>query len=423
MSENLRKLVSVRRITAINDIPGADLIKVATIGGGWPVVVKVNEFKVGDLCAYFEIDSFLPESDERYAFLMKSTREFEGVRGHKLRTIKLRGQVSQGLALPLHLFFADFEGSKFDEGQELSEFFTEGQELTELLGIKKWEATLPAELAGQAEGLFPSFIRKTDQERCQNLVAEIFGYEDTYTPFTNHASVPTEAWESMIVKGEVVFDSPSGTYMKVNKAKGDPNARYEVTLKCDGSSMTVFARNEIQDDPSLGQMNSGVCSRNLQLKVNEANAENSYVKLALQSGLLGVLEHLAREGEGNFAVQGELMGPGIQGNREGLTGTRFYVFDVQNIDEGRYLTPEERREFMQKLYREGVSPNLVDHVPVLQFNVTLDQLGIRNVTDLLKYAEGPSITNKVREGLVFKRMDGKWSFKAISNLFLIGEKE
>lgn len=420
MSENLRKLVSVRRITAINDIPGADLIKVATIGGGWPVVVKANEFKVGDLCAYFEIDSFLPESDERYAFLMKSTREFEGVRGHKLRTIKLRGQVSQGLALPLNMFFADFEGSKFDEGQELSEFFIEGQELTELLGIKKWEATLPAELAGQAEGLFPSFIRKTDQERCQNLVAEIFGYEDTHVPFTAE-NVPQEAIDSMTAKGELTVIN--GVVHKVHKAKGDPNARYEVTLKCDGSSMTVFARNEIQDDPGSGQMNSGVCSRNLQLKVNEANAENSYVKLALQSGLLGVLEMFARDGEGNFAVQGELMGPGIQGNREGLNSTRLYVFDVQNLDEGRYLTPDERREFMYKLHRAGVNPNLVDHVPVLQFNVTLDQLGIRNVADLLKYAEGPSITNKVREGLVFKRMDAKWSFKAISNLFLMGEKE
>lgn len=420
MSENLRKLVSVRRITDINDIPGADLIKVATIGGGWPVVVKVNEFKVGDLCAYFEIDSFLPESDERYAFLMKSTREFEGVRGHKLRTIKLRGQVSQGLALPLSLFIADFEGSKFDEGQELTEFFREGQELTELLGIKKWEATLPAELAGQAEGLFPSFIRKTDQERCQNLVPEIFGYEDTHEVFTA-PNVPQEAIDSMTAKGELI--TIDGVVHKVHKAKGDPNARYEVSLKCDGSSMTVFARNEIQDDPSLGQMNSGVCSRNLQLKVNDANAENSYVKLALQSGLLGVLEMFARDGEGNFAVQGELMGSGIQGNREGLTGTRFYVFDVQNLDEGRYLTPEERREFMDKLYRAGVSPNLVDHVPVLQFNVTLDQLGLRTVADLLKYAEGPSIANKVREGLVFKRMDGKWSFKAISNLFLMGEKD
>lgn len=421
MSEkNLRKLVSVRRITAIEDIPGADLIKVATVGGGWKVVVKVNEFKVGDLCAYFEIDSFLPESDARYAFLMKSTREFEGVRGHKLRTIKLRGQVSQGLALPVSLFFDDFVGSDFDEGQELSEFFTEGQDLTDLLGIKKWEATLPAELAGQAEGLFPSFIRKTDQERCQNLVPEIFGYEDTYEVFTAQ-NVPQEAIDNMTAKGELI--TIDGVVHRVHKAKADQNARYEVTLKCDGSSMTVFARNEIQDDPSLGQMNSGVCSRNLQLKVNDANAENSYVKLALQSGLLGVLEMFARDGEGNFAVQGELMGPGIQGNREGLQACRFYVFDVQNLDEGRYLTPEERREFMDKMHRAGVSPDLVDHVPVLQFNVTLDQLGIRNVADLLKYAEGPSIANKVREGLVFKRMDGRWSFKAISNLFLMGEKE
>jgi len=91
----MRRLVTIRQIAVIDPIPNADAIECATIDG-WKVVVKKGEFKVGDCCVYFEIDSFLPESDPRYGFLMKGgVREFEGSRGHKLKTVKLRGQLSQ----------------------------------------------------------------------------------------------------------------------------------------------------------------------------------------------------------------------------------------------------------------------------------------------------------------------------------------
>jgi RNA ligase (TIGR02306 family) len=101
MSENKRKLVTVRQIDNLEPIDGADAIEVATIEG-WKVVVKKGEFKVGEQCVYFEIDSFLPEGNPAWQFLVdKQGREFEGVRGHRLRTIKLRGVLSQGLALPI----------------------------------------------------------------------------------------------------------------------------------------------------------------------------------------------------------------------------------------------------------------------------------------------------------------------------------
>ncbi len=204
--------------------------------------------------------------------------------------------------------------------------------------------------------------------------------------------------------------------------------------------MTVFARRAGEREVGTGDdfgsvggqsawvetiVESGVCSRNLQLKVNAENAENTFVKLALQSGLLGVLENLATDGAGDFAVQGELMGPGIQGNREGLKDFKFFVFDVQRIDEGgRYLTPAERAEFMKTLYAEGVDPTRVAHVPIVAAQANLkDTLGITNVKELLAFAEGPSIAHAVREGLVFKRLDGKFSFKAISNAYLAKEKD
>ena len=299
-----------------------------------------------------------------------------------------------------------------------------GMDFAPFLGIVKWEQPLPAELAGQAEGLFPSFIRRTDQERCQNLVNEIFQTDDRLVDFSLMAQTMTaEALTTMQDKGllEWVGDGLGGRWMKVDKAKADRSTRYEVTMKLDGSSMTVFARGHAGEDTIV--VESGVCSRNLQLKVNEANADNTFISVALKSGLLGVLEQFARDGDGSFAVQGELMGPGIQGNREQLKVHQLFIFDVQFLNTGTYLTPSERQAFMDGLYMEGVNPDLVKHVPVLHSDVTLDELGITNVKELLAFAEGPSLVHQVREGLVFKRIDGDFSFKAISNQYLAKEKD
>jgi RNA ligase (TIGR02306 family) len=370
MSE--RQLVTVRRISSLTPIPGADAIEVAQVDG-WKVVVKKGEFKEGDLAIYFEIDSFLPESDPRYSFLMKSgVRVFEGERGHKLRTIKLRGQISQGLLLPVNLFFEDFVGSEYDEGQELSEFFLEGADLTDFLKIKKYEAPISPALSGKVRGNFPDFIRKTDQERCQNLKRDIF--------------------------------------------ENNKNSRYEVTVKLDGTSVTFYHR---LDPHGSGYSHLGVCSRNLELKLDDNdNKDNSLIRMFHDSGLSLVLSKL-----GNIAIQGELMGPGIQGNRENLKQHVFYVFDVQDIDNQRYLTTTERKALMDSLINHGVNYQMVQHVPIIHEDVSLEELNINDTDALLKYAEGPSINNPVREGLVFKRHDGGFSFKAISNTFLAKEKD
>lgn len=428
MSDIQRKLVTVRKIDRIDPIEGADAIEVATVEG-WQVVIKKGEFAPGSYCVYFEIDSFLPTGHPAWQFLVdKQPRTFEGVVGHRLRTVRLRGQVSQGFVARIDMFpqIVEFALARKCDGhfceQDYADFRNE--DFAPLLGIKKWEQPLPAELAGQAEGLFPSFIRRTDQERCQNLVNEIFQTEDRLLDFSLMAQTMTaEALTTMQDKGllEWVGDGLGGRWMKVDKAKADVNARYEVTIKLDGSSMTVFARGHAGEDTIV--VESGVCSRNLQLKVNEANADNTFISVALKSGLLGVLEQFARDGDGSFAVQGELMGPGIQGNREQLKTHQLFIFDVQNIDKQTYLTADERAEFMQKLYDNGVNPNLVKHTPVLHAAVTLAELGITNVKELLAFAEGPSLVHPVREGLVFKRTDGGFSFKAISNKYLASEKD
>ena len=329
-----RKLASIRRIANIQPIEGADAIVVATVDG-WKVVVKKDEFKVGDLAVYLEIDSWVPHNLAPFLSKGQEPREYNGVKGERLRTVKLRGQVSQGLLLSLE----SVKGPLFFVLPE------EGVDVTEQLGIQKWEPEISPQLAGQVRGLFPtSLIPKTDQERIQNCFVDI-------------------------------------------ESKGD--VTYEVTMKLDGTSCTIFRWE--------GELR--VCSRNLELKVNEENKDNTLVAMALKLG------DKVKDG---IALQGEVMGPGIQGNREGFKEHRFFVFDIFDIHEHEYLPPYARSNYCTRTE--------IDHVPVLGE----EWVAPESVDAGLALAEGPSITHKVREGLVWKcNDDPSFSFKTISNQFLL----
>lgn len=339
----MRKLVTVRAVDELIPIEGADAIECAKIGG-WTVVVKKSEFQVGDLCVYLEIDSFLPETDYRFQFLMNHKITWNGHHGARLKTIKLRGQVSQGLALPLKNFpevAQDYNGEQQD------------QDFSELLNVLKWEPVINAQLAGKVRGNFPSQIHKTDQERAQNIVGKIFA---------------------------------------------DLDRVYEVSVKLEGSSMTVA---NIDGDIQ-------VCSRNMSLRLDDEG--NAFIKTADNSGALDIINQ-----HPNFAFQGEIMGPGVQGNHEGFTELRYYIFDIFNIKEGIYLPPEDRFNFISDYSTQ------LDHVPILEYK-SLRQLGITNIDELIAYADGPSINHKNREGLVFKAMDSDFTWKIISNRYLLKEK-
>jgi RNA ligase (TIGR02306 family) len=342
----MRKMASIRRIDGVKPIQDADAIECATVGG-WQVVIKKGEFSAGDFAVYCEIDSWIP--NELAPFLSKGQepREYNGVRGERLRTVKLRGQVSQGLLLPLTVL-TDAPENTWGNPVE----YVEG-DVSEILNIQKWEAPIPAQLAGDVEGPFPSYIPKTDQERIQNLSEEFASWQES-------------------------VDMP-----------------WEVSEKLDGSSMTVYFKD--------GKF--GVCSRNWALKETEGN---SLWKQARHYNMESMLAN-----EGNFAVQGELIGEGIQGNPYKIRGQDFYVYDIYDINEQRYLSPEERRTFVER--------NGLKHVPVIAHNAKLhDTLGIDTIEQILKFAEGKSVlnANAEREGLVFKH-NGLASFKAISNRFLL----
>lgn len=361
MTDIQRKLASIRRITDIRPIPDADAIECAYVGG-WPVVVKKNEYKVGDLAVYFEIDSWISHELAPFLSKGKEPREYNGVRGERLRTVKLRGQVSQGLLLP----FAKTEDTALgtcytlETGKTTIKLCHEiGRDLTEILGIQKWEAPVPACLAGQVRGNFPSFIPKTDQERCQNLTKEIF--EDH--------------------KGET----------------------YEVTLKLDGSSCTVYVRD--------GDV--GVCSRNLDLKETEGN---TFWATARKQRLLDALTQFHSETGRNIALQAECVGEGIQGNQEKLKGQRLFLFDVFDIDNQQYLKPQERLDLLNRLVDAGAD---LEHAPTMDPALCVTDR-FSSVEELLAFADGPSLNPAAkREGLVFKSNQSQFSFKAISNQWLL----
>jgi len=152
----MRVLASIQIINKIEPIPNADRIEVATVKG-WKVVTRKGEYKEGDKVIYCEIDSFLPEH-EAFEFLRKSSFKAlpDGTKGFRLRTVKLRKQISQGLLLPLSILLNDKE-------------YIVGDDVTELLGIIKYEPLVLAVLSGEAKGLFPGFLHKTDEERIQNI--------------------------------------------------------------------------------------------------------------------------------------------------------------------------------------------------------------------------------------------------------------
>jgi RNA ligase (TIGR02306 family) len=122
-----RKLASIQVIRDIRPIEGADAIELAIINN-WQVVVAKNVgHQIGDHVVYCEIDSFLPIQEE-FEFLRKSSyKKMADREGFRLKTIKLRGQVSQGLILPMSVF-GDFGWTAY-----------EGLDVTERLGIIKYE--------------------------------------------------------------------------------------------------------------------------------------------------------------------------------------------------------------------------------------------------------------------------------------------
>ena len=359
-----RKMATIRVIDEIRPHTNADALELAIIGG-WQCVVKKGDFQAGEKVVYFEIDSWVPHEIAPFLSKGKEPREYEGVKGERLKTIKLRKELSQGLVMPVMIIPEDkaenipwSARNWLENGVERYEG-PDGFDVSEILNVKKWERPLAANMRGNALRYFPSFIRKTDQERIQNCLR-------------------TQEWR-------------------------DPKEEFEVTLKMDGSSTTFYHYD--------GEV--GVCSRNVELKTDESNAGNLYVNMYHK---LDIAEKLKDFGL-NIAVQGELWGEGINGNWEGVKGVYFHVFDVFDINNYCYFDADIRGNIVQVLG--------LQHVPFIARG-TLNELGLGSlkIEDFLKFADRSSIHNSVAEGVVFKSLtDPDFSFKVINNKFLLNGGE
>lgn len=369
MEEQFRKLATIRKIKEIRPIEGADAIELAIVDG-WQVVVAKNVgHKVGDKVVYCEIDSFLPIREE-FEFLRKSSfKKMGDQEGFRLRTIRLRGQISQGLILP----YGIIPIAQFATAWDLPE----GMDVSEMLKIVKYDPPIPAQLAGKVKGGFPGFLRKTDEERCQNLSSV---YQD---------------WRT------------------------NPNLSFYTTEKLDGSSFTCYLRD--------GQF--GVCSRNLELAepepfvpglvmcedgIERPRQENTFWKVVREMGIREKLEKACQELGRNLCIQGEIIGEGIQGNPYKIKGQTLRLYNIFDIDAQEY--------FGLPMFLATAEHSLgIPTVPVLEMNFQLPD----TIEDLLAYAEEKSTLNQgtEREGVVIRSHDRSISFKAISNKFLLGSKE
>jgi RNA ligase (TIGR02306 family) len=287
----------------------------------------------------------------------------DGSEGFRLRTAKIRRQISQGLLLPITMLL-----STLYKGPITIE---EGEDVTERLGITKYEPPIPAELAGKVKGLFPSFIPKTEEIRIQNLTKEF------------------DLWKTQ-------------------------SHRFYVAEKMEGSSSTFYFKDG----------NFGVCSRNLELAepepfvpgmvmcedgIERPKKENTFWKVAKELDLQNKMANVGI----NFALQGELIGEGIQGNPYKIKGHTIKFFSLYDIDSQEYHSFENLKRIVED--EMGLKT-----VPVLDDNFKLPD----TIEELLTYADAKSVLNPEfdREGVVIRSYDKSISFKVISNTYLLNEK-
>ena len=346
METKERALASIQEVLDIIPIEGADVIELAVIKG-WQCIVKKGEFAVGDTGVFFEVDSFLP-IEERYEFTRKSSyreNEYNG-KGFRIKTMKLRGVLSQGLFLPLSVF------------PEITDART-GDDVSAILGVKKWVVPEFATGGGIAMGNRPAGAPTSDEVRIQS--------------------------------------DPSILDALVGKP-------YYITTKMDGTSGTVYyLRGEF-----------GACSRNYDI---EKSVDALYWKPVFKYQLAEKIPEFIRNTTfGGIVLIGEIVGPGIQKNRLGLAEIDWYVFDaiVYDVVSGRYATLAE----LQMITRElGLKMVPVEETGEA-FGYTMAEL-VEKAKG--KYASGKDKEGiVVRSGGLAAIKDV--SFKVLNNDFLLKEE-
>ncbi len=349
----MRQLASIQTVNAVEPIPNADAIEKIRVLGWW-VVVKKGDHWPGDKLVYCEIDSLLPERPEFESLRPSSFKpaqvDASGVEtlpaGFRIKTIRLRGQVSQGICFPLSILPADAATE-------------EGSDVTDLLGVVKWEPPLPVGMGGKVKGQFPGFLPKTDEIRVQVL--------------------------------EAMLDRQRGK-------------TFYVTEKLDGTSFTAFIR----------QGDFGICSRNLWMDENDKSNVLARVAHALR---LEERLRAARERLGfDLAIQAEVIGPGIQKNKYALPAATLRVFTVLNVDAYRLMDRDDTLRLLDEMQLESV-PQL----GTMSLGHTVDELVAfsEGVSVLNPKVQREGVVLRPLSEEYDEDIGGRLSFKVINPKFLL----
>lgn len=368
-----RKLASIQKIKAIKPIEGADRIECVQILN-WDCVAKKGEYEVGDMVVYFEIDSLLP--DIPLLEWLKGSSWSQKLNKYKISTHKFRNQISQGLVIPISQAVEMYDQINPDlaDTNLPIEIMTpiEGTDLTELLKIEKYE---PPVSNGPLGDIIHHewYVPKTDEERIQVCAQDVL---------PKYVESEQDDWYA--------------------------------TIKLDGTSCTVGL---FDDGFLIGGRNQWYKGPNMYTET--VNKDNT-MKLKLE-GYKAI--------NGLYVVfQGELCGPGIQGNKLGLKEKEWFVFNVYISKTGTYDS-----------YTKVDIGTMVDicgdfGLRVVPIVATANKFDFKENTDidiivenLLKYADTfkyrnyfeDASPNQIAEGLVFRMNDMSNSFKVISNKFLL----
>ena len=354
----MRNQAHVEKIKMLTPIAGADKIEKATVLG-WAVVVKKGEFKEGDLICYIEIDSIVPDT-EQFQFL--KDRKF------RVRTIKLRGQVSQGLIIPV-------PKGKWKEGQDCSA----------VLGIKKYDPEAEAE----AKALERS--QHIEKSKIKRYLKRFSWYRKLFLSKKQKQSFPywiPKTDEDRIQSMPQILEQFAGK-------------RFYVTEKIDYQSVTFFTKTV----PYLWIFKKrifGVCSRNIQV----FDKNTLYWEIAEKYNL----EKIMLSYSFDFTIQGEQGNTNIQGNKYGITEPTLWVFNI-------FCT--QRDVWGYRTMKLFCLLHGIPIVPLLEDEFTLPS----TVTELVEYAKGKSVLADVpREGVVIRCVENglkKCSFKVINPDFLL----
>lgn len=376
-----RALVYITTLDEIKPIEGYDRVEYGRVGGWWCIINKADNMQVGDKVVYFEVDSKVPSTDERFAFLEK--------RHYKIKTLKMCKVISQGLIMPITAF-PELEGKDVmtDVTDDLKVTYAEAEDNVRKNGNpnakyesmrarhkklfkKPWAKWMMKRAWGRKVMFFffgkkkdnprgfPTFISKTDEERVEN-----------------------QPWRI-----------------------GDGKT-YLCTEKLDGTSCTYALERK-----GRNKYEYYVCSRNVRQKDRDQECyheSNIYWEL---EDKYKIEEHL-KEYLNTFpdikwvCIQGEGVG-NVQGNPLNLKENDLYVFNFKDSARGRYSS------YTGKELIEGWGMKWVPIIGEVTMPDTMEELKL--------LADGPSTVNPevMREGFVYRSLDGQDSFKSVSREFLL----